>query len=201
MPVPKNKMLMALFSWHNPFFIQMVQTYQNTALQEIKKQNYDILKRVDFVSEINWLLKVIEGLDNCPIVFSHNDFNKKNILVKETEGSEDIQIFLIDFDWSSYNYRGVDLGQYFSSWAQIEPDFGSGEFPTDEQMLPFIDAYIEEMSQILGDSYAKQEINSRKQLIKEAKIFSLLSFMKDYMYFIFQIGKGIDILASTVYYT
>ena len=145
--------------------------------------------------EIEWLLKVIKHI-NPPIVLSHNDFNKKNILVKETESSEDFEIFLIDFDWSTYNYRGIDLGQYFSNWGHIEPEFGTGEFPTDEQMIPFIDAYIEEMCQILGDSYAKQEINSRQQLIKEGKVFALMAYIKDVMYSIWKTEMDSSILVS-----
>jgi len=193
MPIPKDKMIMSLFKRDNPFMNMIHKVYKDVVHPEIQKQNYQVLNRINYISEMDWLREIIEDLKSPP-VFSHNDFNKKNILVNERENSEEVQIFLIDFDWTTYNLRGIDLGQYFSSWGQIEPDFGSGEFPTDEQMYVFIDSYIDEMCKIFGDSYSKQEINSRQQLIKEAKIFALISFMKDLMYFIWQFSQNNNVL-------
>ena len=185
----------------NPFFDQMKKSYNEGAVrQEIEKQQFPTLKEMNFIEELEWVSKIIVKA-NSPVVFSHNDFGRKNILVKESTDSSDKQIFLIDFDWTNYNSRGVDFGQYFSSWAQNEPDFGSGDFPSDEEMAPLIDAYIEGMSEILGTSFAKQEINSRQQIIKEAKIYTLMAFMKDVMYCIWQTDlMNKEFLVSFIWY-
>ncbi|CAG2184144.1 unnamed protein product, partial [Oppiella nova] len=89
------------------------------------------------------------------------------------------------FDFSSYAYRGIDLGYYFSSWGQKETQFGYGVFPADSQMLPFINAYIEEMTTIYGNSYVENEMNSRERLIFEAKVFALYAFMVDLLFCIY----------------
>ncbi|XP_054157527.1 choline/ethanolamine kinase-like [Oppia nitens] len=150
---------------------------------------YPIFSTLSLAEETDWYLKTVDAL-NCPIVFSHNDLNRRNILISESnnnnnnnnENFEDIEIYLIDFDWCVYDYRGTDFGQYFSRWAQEETDFGVGVFPTNEQMIPFIDSYIGQMSQLVGDKYQKQAINSREQLIKESKVFTLMAFIKDILY-------------------
>ena len=137
--------------------------------QEIIKNNYELLAKYNVLEEIPWLRKVIVELDS-PIVLSHNDFNRRNILIREVDN----EIFFIDFDWSCYSYRGTDIGQYFSNWCQEGWFFDYRPFPTDQQMYPFIDAYIKRMTEIFGKSFPKQEINSRQRLIMESKVFALL---------------------------
>ena len=178
-----------------PFFGQIRNSYlEGTVRKEMESRNYSTLLERNIIDEMFWMERVVKELDS-PLVFSHNDFNKKNILVKD---SKQLEILLIDFDWSAYNYRGVDFGQYFSSWGQFETDLGSGEFPTDHQMSVFIEAYIKEMCKIFGDSFAEQEINSMKRLIKEAKVFALMAFMKDIMYCIWQTDLNNNILVNKI---
>ena len=144
-------------------------------------------KELHLLDEMRWLNGVIKKMDN-PIVFSHNDFNRKNILVEKSDDPSQEQIYIIDFDWTNYNYRGIDLGQYFCSWDQSEPEFGVGDFPSDQDMSVFINAYINRMSEIFGESYAKQDINSRERLIKESKIFAMSAYHKDNFYFVWQMS-------------
>ena len=153
--------------------------------EEIKKHKYPIMSKypVDLNEEFDWLIRTMKSL-NSPIVMSHNDLNRRNILVREDDESKEMDIFLIDFDWANYNWRGLDISQYFAFYRQKESDFGYVEFPSDEKMSVFIDAYIEGMTKTFGESYAKQEINSRQQLIKEAKVFALFSHIKDIQYLI-----------------
>ncbi|XP_054157533.1 choline kinase alpha-like [Oppia nitens] len=148
--------------------------------------NLKTFQEVDVLDEYIWLLDLVTK-QKSPIVFSHNDFNRRNILVKDTivNNNQELEIYLIDFDWSCYGMRGIDLGQYFCGWAQVETDFGDGPIPTDQQMSVFIDAYMAEMSQLVGNDYLKQAVNSREKVIKEAKIFTLYAYMKDVMYLVF----------------
>lgn len=59
---------------------------------------------------IEELKKVRAELDTlqCPIVFCHNDLLCGNILV-----NEDREVALVDFEYSSFNYRGFDIGNFF----------------------------------------------------------------------------------------
>ncbi|CAG2178615.1 unnamed protein product, partial [Oppiella nova] len=99
--------------------------------QEIQKHKYHTFLTLDLLSEMSWLKQTIIDLKS-PVVFSHNDFNRKNILIRETndKNSQNIEIFFIDFDFSSYSYRGFDMGIYISGWGQKDLQFGSGDFPT-----------------------------------------------------------------------
>ena len=68
----------------------------------------------DLGPEVEWLLRTVAGLGS-PVVFSHNDINTGNILVKEeTECRE--PVVLIDYEFASYNYRGFDLANHFNEW-------------------------------------------------------------------------------------
>ena len=75
----------------------------------------------------------------------------------------------MDFDYSTYNYRGYDLGRYFSNYRHTDDMFGNEGFPRDEQMGLFLNEYRLECAKVQGDHYLKLEINSLEQLIKEAK--------------------------------
>ncbi|CAG2103513.1 unnamed protein product [Medioppia subpectinata] len=124
----------------------------------------------DLLAEMSWLRHQVLAIKS-PVLFSHNDFNRTNILIRDLNpDNNELDIYFVDFDFSSYNYRGCDFGNYFSTWASDSAEFGvDSRFPTNCQMCPFIDGYIREMTAINGNSFTQLEINSRQRLIKEAK--------------------------------
>ena len=146
----------------------------------------------NIIEESNWLRKTMDNLCS-PIVLSHNDLNRTNILIKETKDKSDFEIYFIDFDWSCYHYRGIDFGQYFAFWGQIDYDWDNHAFPSDQEMSVFINAYIERMTEIFGDSYAKEGINSPERLIKESKVFALHTTLRNIIYFIWNFEETRDI--------
>ncbi|CAG2168873.1 unnamed protein product [Oppiella nova] len=171
-PIPKdntkNTMKMLFEEWLGPEDILSFK--EGVVYEEIQKQKLQAFVEMDLLAEMAWLRQVVVDL-NSPVVFSHNDLNRRNILVVKGDenNNQNLDLYLIDFDWSNYMYRGADLGDYFANWCQQELDFGGNDFPDDQQLLPFIDAYITEMSLLCDDSYAKHEINSRETLLKESK--------------------------------
>ncbi|KRY40198.1 Choline/ethanolamine kinase, partial [Trichinella spiralis] len=91
--------------------------------------------------------------DNCksPVVFCHNDIQEGNILLPN-ECSSHKGIMFIDFEYSSYNYRGFDLANHFCEWIfdctiteppgfVVEPS----HFPTEAEQLQFFSSYLEEL--------------------------------------------------------
>jgi thiamine kinase-like enzyme len=183
MPIPKDnskKWLKAISE--DCFDDNLKQSLANGKLFEaIRSQNRDIFLNLDFFGELLWIKKAILA-SNSPIVFSHCDFNRGNILIRENSNNNNPEIFLIDFDYSSFNYRGFDIGRYFSSWGHEDPMFGFGEYPTDEQMSVFVCAYINESIKLLGNSYSELEINSKENIIKEAKLFTLFCYLIDVLF-------------------
>ena len=155
----------------------------------IESSEYESLKRLDFSSQLFWVKKAILRADKI-LVFSHSDLNRGNILIDEKSGNLDI--FFIDFDFSGHNFRGIDFGRYFSSWKQKDPNFGHEDYPTDQQMYPFIDAYIEEWNRLTGNQFSKNELNSREHIIKEAKLFTLMGVLIDVLFCIWKVGAEPD---------
>ncbi|CAH0474020.1 unnamed protein product [Peronospora belbahrii] len=77
------------------------------------------------------------------LVLSHNDLQYGNIM-KNEQG----QAVLIDFEYTSYNPRGYDVGNHFCEWAYdyhktINPHIGDfTKYPTKEEQRNFCRAYL-----------------------------------------------------------
>lgn len=115
-----------------------------------------------------------------PKAFCHCDFNRGNRIVKETikeDGTKEKKIYVIDFDFSNVNYRGLDIGRYFSNYRQIEEMFGYADFPSDDEMKILLVEYREECGRLQGAHYLEQEENSLQQLIREGKVFALFAYI------------------------
>ncbi len=182
-PIPKDNSKIWLKAVCEDWFDDnMKQSLTNGKLFEaIQSQNRVTFLNLDFCAELLWIKKAILA-SNSPIMFTHCDFNRGNILIRENSNNYNPEIFLVDFDFSSFNYRGIDIGRYFSSWGHEDEMFGFGEYPTDEQMSVFICAYINESIKLMGNSYSELEVNSKENIIKEAKLFTLICYLTDALF-------------------
>lgn len=87
---------------------------------------------------------------DSPVVFSHNDLQGGNILLREAkspagadEVNVDSRLVFIDFEFCSYTYRAFDIANHWSEW---EYDYGNANFPyfhaipenypTDQEQVP-----------------------------------------------------------------
>ncbi|XP_067655343.1 choline kinase alpha-like [Haliotis asinina] len=50
-----------------------------------------------------------------PVVFCHNDLHEGNILYLKEEMNPDRQLTIIDWELCSYNFRGFDIGNHFTT--------------------------------------------------------------------------------------
>jgi thiamine kinase-like enzyme len=144
--------------------------------------NCETLKKCDLKQEIEWLKKCVEET-NSPIVFCHNDFRGSNIMATESNNyndSENDKIILCDFEYSSYGFRGLDFGTIFAEWGKSWSDFlKPHDFPDDSLIKPFILTYIEESVKIHDKEYSENKLNSVEQILKEVKVFTLVSNLFD----------------------
>ncbi|CAG2165404.1 unnamed protein product [Oppiella nova] len=113
----------------------------NQLVDTINMSSHESLKSMDLGNELIWVKRAVQSAPKI-LVLSHCDFNRGNILIQEN--GDKLDLFFIDFDFTSHNFRGMDFGRYFSSWRHKDSHFGCEPFPTDQQMIPFIDAYIKE---------------------------------------------------------
>ncbi len=77
-----------------------------------------------------------------PVVFSHNDLQEGNILIRPVYETPEEKLILIDFEYCSYNYRGFDLANHFCEWSfnnnvEIYPNFTyePSDLPSDEERV------------------------------------------------------------------
>ncbi|CAG2106607.1 unnamed protein product, partial [Medioppia subpectinata] len=125
--------------------------------------NCETFKTHDLDTELEWLKKLIVETDS-PVMFTHVDLRGSNIMVTETDG-----IVLCDFEYSCNDYRGFDFGTLFTEW-DVGYEWGVGGFTDDNNIIPFIESYIEESVKIVGQDFARDERNSLKHIMKEVKV-------------------------------
>ncbi|KAL0721727.1 hypothetical protein Bca4012_036326 [Brassica carinata] len=82
-------------------------------------------------------LREFTGLLNAPVVFAHNDLLSGNLMLND----EEERLYLIDFEYGSYNYRGFDIGNHFNEYAGYDCDYSC--YPTKEEQYHFIKHYLQ----------------------------------------------------------
>uniref|UniRef100_A0A7N0T8Q6 ethanolamine kinase n=1 Tax=Kalanchoe fedtschenkoi TaxID=63787 RepID=A0A7N0T8Q6_KALFE len=100
-----------------------------------KQKTYETISFKELQSEIKELQELTSRFD-APVVFAHNDLLCGNIMVNDDEG----KVYLIDFEYGSYNYRGFDIGNHFNEYAGYECDYSL--YPTKEEQYHFFKHYL-----------------------------------------------------------
>ena len=141
-----------------------------------KELNLRYLLENDFLAEMDWFDSFIRHyLDQCPMVFNHNDFRGSNIMVlKDSE-----EMLLCDFEYSSYGFRGNDIATFLMEWDRNFLDFDDTGLPSDDVIEKFIQLYLEGWEQI-DPGYSTRAENSCQKIMNETKIgclFVLINIM------------------------
>ncbi|RLN89143.1 hypothetical protein BBJ28_00012050 [Nothophytophthora sp. Chile5] len=109
-----------------------------------------------------------------PMVLSHNDLQYGNIMKSDCGA-----VVLIDFEYTSYNPRGYDLGNHFCEWAYdyhktVNPHLGDfSKYPSVQQQRAFCRAYLAGTD---GDEAAVRD-EDIETLRLEANTYSLASHL------------------------
>ncbi|XP_049748654.1 choline kinase alpha isoform X4 [Elephas maximus indicus] len=118
-----------------------------------------------------------------PVVFCHNDCQEGNILLLEgREDSEKQKLMLIDFEYSSYNYRGFDIGNHFCEWMydynyEKYPLFKANirKYPTRKQQLHFISHYLAAFQNEFKNLSNEEKSIIEEEMLLEVNRFALAS--------------------------
>ncbi|XP_023322093.1 choline/ethanolamine kinase [Eurytemora carolleeae] len=148
----------------------------------------------DLRSEVDWLISFLKHVPS-PVVFSHNDVNCGNILVREDKSAGWDPIVFIDYEFAAYNYRGFDLANHFIEWVY---DYGTKvypfyirdikQYPTRSQRERWIRKYLEtyEEQEFLQEENNLRTRNGRhhnqpkgqmEDILDEVAAFSLASHL------------------------
>uniref|UniRef100_A0A8C7VBX2 ethanolamine kinase n=1 Tax=Oryzias sinensis TaxID=183150 RepID=A0A8C7VBX2_9TELE len=120
---------------------------------------------------------------NSPVVFCHNDCQEGNILLLKGRQSSDKQkLMLIDFEYSSYNYRGFDIGNHFCEWmydysCEEHPFFRADaqKYPSKTQQLHFIESYLRESDGGFDNLSSADQMKLKEELFVEVNRFAMAS--------------------------
>ena len=105
--------------------------------------------RLALESELEWMRQYLGQLKS-PVVFCHNDLQEGNILIRENAAPAVEKLVIIDFEYSSYNFRGFDLANHFCEWMYDytvdkypKYSYTPAAMPSMDEKLHFIRCYLE----------------------------------------------------------
>ncbi|XP_035885680.1 choline kinase alpha isoform X3 [Phyllostomus discolor] len=149
---------------------------------ETKMKQLHRLLSYNLPLELKNLRSLLESTPS-PVVFCHNDCQEGNILLLEgREKSENQKLMLIDFEYSSYNYRGFDIGNHFCEWMydytyEKYPFFRADtlRFPTRRQQLHFISSYLAAFPSESENLSNEEKAAMEEEMLMEVNRFALAS--------------------------
>ncbi|GFY99776.1 protein kinase superfamily protein [Actinidia rufa] len=124
--------------WNDIFkFFQKASTL--TFDDDEKQRKYETVSFEEVHNEVI-KLKELTGYFDAPVVFAHNDLLSGNLMLND----EEEKLYLIDFEYGSYNYRGFDIGNHFNEYAGYDCDYSlSVKYPSKDEQYHFFRHYLE----------------------------------------------------------
>ncbi|XP_026338813.2 choline kinase alpha isoform X2 [Ursus maritimus] len=179
MKMPFNKEPKWLFGTMEKYLNQVLRI--KFAGEPRVKQLHRLL-RLNLPLELECLRSLLESTPS-PVVFCHNDCQEGNILMLEgRENSEKQRLMLIDFEYSSYNYRGFDIGNHFCEWMydynyEKYPFFRANtlKYPTKRQQLHFISNYLAAFHNEFENLSNEEKSIIEEEMLLEVNRFALAS--------------------------
>ncbi|RWS07037.1 choline kinase alpha-like isoform X3 [Dinothrombium tinctorium] len=138
-------------------------------LSEQNKKIYRLILEADFKTEVVFIHKLYTNTKQRQ-TFCHNDLNPTNFLLK----CDNNDLVIIDFENCFYNFRGIDLGKFFSEPMIIlkaqeeEANFCA----SDEQIRLFVRSYLNALKFI--DEEFDETIDNEDTLMLEIEIGILM---------------------------
>uniref|UniRef100_A0A665UQM4 Ethanolamine kinase n=1 Tax=Echeneis naucrates TaxID=173247 RepID=A0A665UQM4_ECHNA len=177
MIMPFNKEPKWLFGTIDRYMDQVLKL---NFVREAHLKKFKKLMKLDLPAELESLRALLAATPS-PVVFCHNDVQEGNILIlEEQDHTSTEKLMLIDFEYSSYNYRGFDFGNHFCEWMydytydqwpfyKATPE----NYPTREQQLHFIRNYLSEDRRHTDATTDQTQIE--EDMIIEANRYALAS--------------------------
>uniref|UniRef100_A0A8C4WH63 Ethanolamine kinase n=1 Tax=Gopherus evgoodei TaxID=1825980 RepID=A0A8C4WH63_9SAUR len=179
MKMPFNKEPKWLFGTMEKYLHQVLRI-KFTRESRIRKLNK--ILSYNLPQEMKSLRSMLEATSS-PVVFCHNDCQEGNVLLLEgREDSEKQKLMLIDFEYSSYNYRGFDIANHFCEWMYDYtyakyPFFKASflKYPTRMQQLHFISSYLTAFQNGFENLSNEDKSKTEEDMLMEVNRFALAS--------------------------
>ncbi|KAL1289521.1 hypothetical protein AAHE18_20G065100 [Arachis hypogaea] len=145
---------------------------------DIKKQKiYETISFAKVHDEIVELKEVTDRL-NSPVVYAHNDLLSGNVMIN----NEQDKVYLIDYEYASYNYRGYDIGNHFAEYAGFDCDYTF--YPNRNEQYHFFRHYLQPER---PNEVAREDLET---LYVEANAYALASHIFWALWALIQSTKG-----------
>ncbi|XP_035395539.1 choline kinase alpha isoform X2 [Cygnus atratus] len=179
MKMPFNKEPKWLFGTMEKYLNQVLRI---KFTRESKTRKLNKLLSYNLPQEMKNLRAMLEATSS-PVVFCHNDCQEGNVLLLEgRENSEKQKLMLIDFEYSSYNYRGFDIGNHFCEWMydytyEKYPFFKASvlKYPSKKQQLHFISSYLSAFHDGFENLSNEEKFKLEEEVLIEVNRFALAS--------------------------
>ncbi|KAJ8373941.1 hypothetical protein SKAU_G00045210 [Synaphobranchus kaupii] len=177
MVMPFNKEPKWLFGTISRYMDQVLGL---TFVRDAHVKKFNKLMKHNLEAELKNLWTVLAATPS-PVVFCHNDVQPGNILMlDDSDPSSKDKLMLIDFEYSSYNYRGFDFGNHFCEWVYDYthdqwPFFSENmdNYPNREQQLHFIRRYLSESNGYAEDAKPEDRARQEEEMIFEINRYAL----------------------------
>uniref|UniRef100_F7BD35 ethanolamine kinase n=1 Tax=Ciona intestinalis TaxID=7719 RepID=F7BD35_CIOIN len=165
------------------FIISKLYTYFENAKSaefsdEYKQSLYLKLMACNIEAEVQFVTRIISKQD--VVVFCHNDIQEGNLL-QSIRDDQNNPVQMIDFEYSSYNYRGFDIANHFCEWMY---DYSYSSWPffsykfehyaNQQQQANLVEVYLEESYRVRPSRRSDPKWQ-KAYIMDEIKRFSLLS--------------------------
>ncbi|XP_036373729.1 choline/ethanolamine kinase [Megalops cyprinoides] len=179
MAMPFNKEPKWLFGTIDRYMGQILKL---KFVREAHVKKFNKLMKHNLQEELESLRALLAATPS-PVVFCHNDVQEGNILMLEDQDpSSKEKLMLIDFEYSSYNYRGFDFGNHFCEWVYDYtydqwPFFKANldNYPNREQQLHFIRSYLAESGGYSENTMHEDQARIEEEMIIETNRYALAS--------------------------
>ncbi|XP_066557252.1 choline kinase alpha isoform X1 [Amia ocellicauda] len=179
MRMPFNKEPKWLFGTMDKYLKQVLRI---TFTRESHIRKFAKLMSYNLPQEMENIKALLESTPS-PVVFCHNDCQEGNILLlKGRENSDRQRLMLIDFEYSSYNYRDFDIANHFCEWMYDYtydkfPFFKASfkNYPTKIQQLHFISSYLAESDSGVENLSNADQTKLKEEMLLEVNRFALAS--------------------------
>ncbi|XP_030650265.1 choline kinase alpha [Chanos chanos] len=179
MKMPFNKEPKWLFGTMEKYLNQVLRL---TFIRESQIRKFALLLSYNLPQELE-NLKCLLDSTHSPVVFCHNDCQEGNILLLSGRENYDRQrLMLIDFEYSSYNYRGFDIGNHFCEWmydynCDKSPFFkvNPNNYPTKAQQMHFFGNYLAEYDNGFDNLSEEDQLRLKEEMLVEVNRFALAS--------------------------
>ncbi|CAM5160299.1 unnamed protein product [Natator depressus] len=179
MKMPFNKEPKWLFGTMEKYLNQVLRI---KFTRESRIRKFNKILSYNLPQEMKSLRSMLEATSS-PVVFCHNDCQEGNVLLLEgREDSEKQKLMLIDFEYSSYNYRGFDIANHFCEWMydytyEKYPFFKANflQYPTRMQQLHFISSYLTAFQNGFENLSNEDRSKTEEDMLMEVNRFALAS--------------------------